>query len=159
MCESDDRFIRVEHAQTDPSISKVEDDRAFFLRTIVGCEHHFEFARFFENSICCFVLVSECVPSNDDWLRPARYETGYIRTQNRLPEHGAAEDVTNGSVWTRVHSSEIVFLYAILVRSDRSTFDAHVVLEDGLGGIDCYLKGGRLSFIRHEVQLEEFHDV
>ena len=45
-------------------------------------------------------LISEGVTANNDGLCPAGNQTGDCLADDWLPEDGASEDVTDGSVWT-----------------------------------------------------------
>ena len=48
-------------------------------------------------------LVTVRMTANDDGLRPSWYEPGDLLTDDWLPEHGASEDVPDGTVRTQPH--------------------------------------------------------
>lgn len=49
------------------------------------------------------VLVTVRVTTDDDGLSPSGNDPGNALAQDRLPEHGAAEDVPNRPVRTQPH--------------------------------------------------------
>lgn len=72
------------------------------------------------------------VPANDDGFDPAGHQPGDVLTDDRLPEHCAAEDVTDGAVGRAPHLLKLELLHSLLIRRDRGALDAHVVTTDCL---------------------------
>ena len=74
--------------------------------------------------------------SDNDRLCPARNEARDVRTDDRLTENNAAEDVTDGAVGRLPHFLKRKFLYALLIRGDRGAFNTDIVLFDGVGRVN-----------------------
>ena len=53
--------------------------------------------------ILATILITECVPTNNDWLGPTWDATRDVRDDNRLSENGSIEDVSDRSIGTPPH--------------------------------------------------------
>lgn len=74
--------------------------------------------------------------ADDDGFHPPGHQAGDVLTDDRLPEHRAAQDVTDGAVGRAPHLLELELLHAVLIRRDGGAFDAHVVTAHRLRRLD-----------------------
>jgi hypothetical protein len=92
--------------------------------------------------------------TDDDGLDPAWDGAGDALEDDRLAEDGSTEDVTNlfmkgrkrvnerreettyGAVWALPHFLELELFDTSLVGGDGSTFNADMIFENGIGGIN-----------------------
>ena len=81
-------LVCVVHTEKDTFVGEVEDVKACLRRTIFRDEFYLELARFIDNKVSSFILVSKCVSPNDDGLIPPRYKLRYVRDDDGLTEHG-----------------------------------------------------------------------
>lgn len=84
-------------------------------------------------------LIAKGVASDDDGLGPSRDDLRNALEENRLPEDGSVENVTDGAVGGPVHLRKVELLDALLIGCNGRTLDSHVILEDCLRSIDCHL--------------------
>lgn len=52
-------------------------------------------------------LIPKRVPADGDRLRPTRNQAGDVLADDWLAEHGAAQDVSDGSVWALPHALQL----------------------------------------------------
>lgn len=71
--------------------------------------------------------------TNDDGLLPSRYGLRYALEDNRLTEYCTSKNVANGSVRAPPHLLKVELLDTSLIWGDSGAFNAHAVLQDGLG--------------------------
>ena len=57
-------------------------------------------------------------------------------------EDSSSQDVSDCSVGGLPHLLQLELLHPGLVRGDGGTLDAHVILQDGVGTVNCHLKIG-----------------
>ena len=77
--------------------------------------------------------------SDANGFRPTLNIPGYVFHDDGFPENCAAYDISDGSVWRAPHLFQAEFFNSSLVRSDGCTFDAYVVLFNGLRRVNRYL--------------------
>lgn len=94
--------------------------------------------------------------ADDDWLLPSWNQTRNILADDRFPEDGATEDVTNGAVGRLPHLLQLEFLDASLIGSDRCALDADVVLQNGISTIDGDLIVGLIAVLDAQVERLQF---
>lgn len=91
--------------------------------------------------------------ANDDRLSPGRDIEGDVADDDRFPEDGASNDVTDGAVGRTLHSLEVEFFHPLFVRCDRSTFDAHIARFDCFCCIECHSVVSVVPILDAEVKL------
>lgn len=98
-------------------------------------------------------MVSESVPSNNDWFFPSRNESWNVINDDGFSEDSTVEDVSNGTVGTFPHMLEVEFLDSGFVRSDCGTFDSDLAFFDGICSIDGDLIVGCISVFDTEIEI------
>lgn len=109
------------------------------LGAVGGRESHLQLASGGHHKVRGLVLVRVRMPTDDDGLLPAGDEARDVLADDGLAEDGASQNVADGAVGRPPHELELELLHALLVRSDRRTLDAHVVLLDGLRAVHGHL--------------------
>lgn len=79
------------------------------------------------------------VPTDDDGFGPAGHQARDVLTYDGFAEHGAAQNVADGSVGGAPHLLELELLHALLIRRDGGALDAHVVATHRLSCLHCHL--------------------
>jgi hypothetical protein len=97
------------------------------------------------------------VPADDDWIGPARDQSGHIVDHDRFAEHDTAEDVTDRAIRRTPHFLEAEFLNPLLVRRDRRAFDADAMLLDRLCRLDGDPILGLVALLDAEVVIDQIN--
>ena len=158
-----DRRVGVEHTHVHAglNVSDVLDGR---LTSVFGSVLDFNATGFGYNVILAAVLITESVSSDDDWLGPAWNALGNIFDDNRLPEDGAVEDVSDGSVWTLPHLLKAELFDTTLIWGDSGALYSNLVLHGSVSSInrDLIISGitrGNRQVIVLSLQVEVRVDV
>ena len=149
-------FISVVHAEADSTMSFEFVDFHLFFSPIISLENYFKSSGFVDCEISGFVLISEGVSANDDWLLPPWNQSWDIFDDNGLSEDSAVEDISDSSVGALPHLLEFEFLDSGLVGGDGGAFDAYFALLDGFSSFDGDLVIGGISVFHAEIEVEYF---
>jgi hypothetical protein len=68
------------------------------LFSFIVLEYDFECSWSVDNEICRLVLIAKSVSANDDWLLPARDQSGNVLDNDWLSEHCSVKDVSDCTV-------------------------------------------------------------
>ena len=101
-------LVGVVHGERHAGVLKVVDVADELLAAVRRREGELEDALARHDEVGRLVLVAVGVAADDDRLGPARHEARDRRDQDRLAEHGAAEDVADRAVRARPHLLEVV---------------------------------------------------
>ena len=145
-----DRLVEVIHAHGDAGIRGVEN--LFLDHGAVGAfEFHRQLARAGKQKVGGAVLITECMPADDDRFCPARHQPRHVGTDDRLAENHTAKDVADGAIGRTIHPLQAEFLDPVFVRGNGGAFDADTVFLDRLGRVDGDLVVGAVALFDPEI--------
>ena len=124
-------FICIIHSKTNTTSSFKFVHLHFLLSSIISSKNDFKCSRLINSKVCCFILISKCMSTNDDWFCPSRNQSGNIFNNNRLSEYCSIKNVSNGSIWTFPHFFQVKLFNSSLIRSDSGTFDSDFAFFNG----------------------------
>ena len=153
--ESFNTLISVVHSHTNSSLSCELMDFHLFLTSVVSLEGDLKGSRLVNNKVSGSVLISMGVSANNDWLFPARDESGDVADDNGFSEDGAIEDVSDGSIGTLPHFLELELLNSGLIRGDGGTLDPDLALLDGLSSLNGDFVISGISVLHPEIEVHD----
>lgn len=136
LCKFFDAFIGVIHRESNSSLSfKIIHLHPLLLSTF-ALEDHLEGSRLVYREIGGLVLITKCMPSDDNRHFPAWNEPRDVFYEYGLSKDSAIEDIPDGSVRTLPHLFQIKLLYSSLIRGNGGALDAYFVFLDCLSCIN-----------------------
>jgi hypothetical protein len=106
---------------------------------IIWSEFYFNLSWLGNYIVLTSVLVTESVSADNDWFNPAWNETRNISNHNWLTEYCSIKDVSDCSIWTLPHLSQIKLLNTLSIGCDCCTFNSNLVFQDSFGAVNCNL--------------------
>lgn len=103
-------------------------------------------------SCCSAHLVSVGVSADDDGFGPAGHQAWDVLTYDSFAEHGAAQDVADGSVGGTPHLLELELLHTLLIRRDGGALNAHVVTPHRLSRLHRHLVISGIAVLNAQVK-------
>lgn len=91
------------------------------------------------------------VSTNDNGVRPIFYYSGDIVTNDSFSEYSSIKNVSNGSVRRLPHLFKFKLFNSFLIWGDGCTFNADLMLFNGMGSIDCHLVISLVSVFHSQV--------
>lgn len=73
-------------------------------------------------------LIPISMTTYDDGFYPSTHKPGDIFADNCFPEDSATQNISDGAIWWFPHLFQLELLNPLLIGSDGSTLDTHVVL-------------------------------
>lgn len=93
-------LIMIVHSQGNTGALKVVNDHTLLSRSIGRGEDKLQATRAVDYNVSCFVLITECVTSQDDRLRPSRNQSRNVLADDGFAEHSSSEDVSDCALHT-----------------------------------------------------------
>ena len=137
-CKSHYTFISIVHAHSNTGSFELVN-LMFNNLTILSFKFHGQLTFSGNNKVCCPVLVTESMSSNDNRTIPVCYQSGYILNNYWLTENSAIKDVADCSIRTFPHLLQVEFFHTGLIRRYGGTLNTYSVLLDSIGCINGYL--------------------
>ena len=157
MREGFNGLVGVKHAHGHTRTLEVVDLEGRGLTPIGRSKSHSELSGALHFEIGGLVLIGVGVAPHHDGLGPRGHQSGDVVADDGLPEHGAAEDVPDGAVGRFPHLLQAELGHAVLIRGDGGALDAHVVLLDGLRGVDGDFVVGLIAVLDAEIEGVQLH--
>jgi hypothetical protein len=148
-----DTFISVVHSHTNASFSFVLEDLHFGLFSVCSFEKDCKSTRLIDFEVSGFVLVSKGVPANNDGFFPSRDQSGDVLDDDRLPENGSIQNVSDGSIGTFPHLFEFKLFDSGFVWSDGCALDSDFTFLNGFSSIDCDLIVGLITVFDAKIKV------
>jgi hypothetical protein len=155
MSELLDTLISIIHGKANSTLSFILVDFHSLLSAVVSLEDNFKGSRLINYEICGLILISECVPADNDGLFPSRDESWDVLDNDWFSEDSSIEDVSDGSIGTFPHFFQVELLDSGLIGSDGCAFDSNLTLLDGFSSLDGDLIFSGISVLNSEVEVED----
>ena len=91
-------FVDVVHTQADTALSFELEDFHFLLISFIISENHFEGSWLVYCEVSGFVLVTECVSADDDWLLPSGDQPWDVFDDDWFSKNGSVQNVSDCAV-------------------------------------------------------------
>ena len=150
-----DAFISVVHCETDSALSLEFVDFHSLLASVFTLENNLEGSWFIDSEVSGFVLISECMSSDDDRFFPSGDESGDVLDDDGFSEDGAIEDVSDGAVGAFPHLLQLELLDSGFIGGDGGALDAYLALLDCLSGLYCHFVVGGIAVLDAQIEIED----
>ena len=153
MSKSFNAFISVVHSHSNSTFSGVSVNFHFLFTSIISLESNFECSWLVNNKICCLILISVGVSSNDDWFLPSWNESGDVFNDDGFSKDSSIENVSDSSIGTFPHLLELELLNSCFVRSDGGTLDTDFALFDSFSSFNGDFVISFVSVLHSEIKV------
>src|SRR5204862_8015629 len=103
-CKTFNAFIRIVHAKCNAVTLEIKNFKGLRYTPSFGSEGHCQFSFAFYYGVSSPVLITKCMPSDDDRCSPVGHQPRDVFYDNWFAEYGTVENVTDCSVRALPHT-------------------------------------------------------
>ena len=126
----------IEHTKIAAAFLELSNLLHNWCTAIIRGEFDLDLSWLGNNVVLASVLITECVSTYDNWLDPAWNQTRNVFDNDWLTENCSIKNVSDCSIWTLPHLSQIELLNTISIGSNCCTFDSHLVFQDSFSAVN-----------------------